>query len=137
MLKRFVLLALLAAAAGAFFAWPRIADVSTGKTPEYPDLQDRSYAKGETSVASAAKAAMARLSGWTLQGAGNGPGGFSLQAVRTTAIGTKHDVTVRVTAEGGKTVVKVRSRSRVGSLDLGQNARNIREFLAALDQELR
>ena len=136
MMKRLVVLALLAAAAGAFFAWPRIADVSTGKTPEYPDLQDKSYPFGENRVADAAKAALRRPSGWTLQGAGKGSGGWSLQAVRTTAIGSKHDVTVRVVAEGGKAVVKVRSKSRVGSLDFGQNARNIREFLVALDREL-
>lgn len=136
MLKRLVVLALLAAAAGAFFAWPRIADVSTSKTPGYPDLQDKAYPFGETRVADAAKAAIARLSGWTLQGAGKGPGGWSLQAVCTTAIGSKHDVTLRVVAEGGKAVVKVRSKSRMGSLDFGQNARNIRELLAAIDHEL-
>jgi uncharacterized protein (DUF1499 family) len=32
--------------------------------------------------------------------------------------------------------VSVRSRSRLGKWDFGQNARNIRELLAALDQEL-
>jgi hypothetical protein len=133
--KRLFLLALLAAAAGAFFAWPRIGEVSTGKTPEYPDLQDKAYALGEARVAEGAKAAIARLPGWALKGAGKGPGGWSIQAVQTT-LGFEHEVTVRVVAEGGRSVVKVRSRSRVGRIDLGQNARNVREFLSALDREL-
>ena len=137
MLRRLLILALLAAAAGAFFAWPRKNDVTTSRTPEYPDLQDKSYALGEDRVAEAAKTAIGRLPRWTLQGAGKGPGGWSLQAVRATRTGFKDDITVRVVAEGGKTVVKVRSRSRVGKIDFGQNARNIRELLAALDHEIR
>ena len=99
-------------------------------------MQDKAYALGEDRVAAAAKAVLASLPGWTLQGAGKGPGGWSLQAVRTLPVGLKYDITVRVVAEGGRAVVKVRSRSRVGPIDLGQNARNIRELLAALDHEL-
>ena len=137
MLKRLVILALAGVAAGAFFAWPRLNDVTTGKTPEYPDLQDKNWAAGENRVAEAAKAAIARLPRWTLQGAGKGPGGWSLQAVRATRTGFKDDITVRIVAEGGRTVVNVRSRSRTGTIDFGQNARNIRELLAALDHELR
>lgn len=137
MRNRLVTLALLAAAAGAFFAWPRINDVSTGKTPGYPDLLDKTYTLGEDRVAAAAKRALGGLPGWTLKGAGKGPGGWSLQAVRTLPLGLKHDVTVRVVAEDGRAVVKVRSRSRVGPVDFGQNARNIRELLAEIDRELR
>jgi len=44
---------------------------------------------------------------------------------------------VRIRREGGKTLVSVRSRSRWGPSDFGQNARNVRELLAALDGALR
>jgi uncharacterized protein (DUF1499 family) len=135
-MKRLVILALLCTGAWAFFAWPRINDVTSGKTPEYPDLQDRIYTAAENRVAEATKAAIASLPRWTLQGAGKGPGGWSLQAIRATRTGFKDEVTVRITAEGGRTVVKVRSRSRTGAIDFGQNARNIRELFAALDHEL-
>ena len=135
MLKRLVILALVAAAAAAL-AWPRINDVTTSKTPEYPDLLDKSYALGEDRVADAAKAAISSLPRWTLKGAGKGPGGWSLQAVRTTRTGFQDDITVRVVTEGGRAVVKVRSKSRVGKIDFGQNARNIEELLAALDLKL-
>lgn len=134
--KRLVWIALMAAAAGAFFAWPLLNDVSTNNTPAYPDLQNKAYALGENRVAEAAKAAIARLPGWTLKGAGKGPGGWSIQALQKT-VGFEQEVTVRVVAEGGKSVVKVRSRSRTLKIDFGQNARNIRELLAALDRELR
>ena len=135
MLKRLVILALVAAAAAAL-AWPRINDVTTSKTPEYPDLLDKSYALGEDRVADAGKAAISSLPRWTLKGAGKGPGGWSLQAVRTTRTGFQDDITVRVVTEGGRAVVKVRSKSRVGKIDFGQNARNIEELLAALDLKL-
>jgi hypothetical protein len=136
-MKRLLLLVLLAGAAWAFFAWPRLSDVTTGQTKEYPDLQDKSYATSETRVAEAAKTAVARLSGWTFKGAGTGPGGFALQAERKDRLGFVYEVTVRMQREGGRTRVRVRSRSRTGKIDFGQNARNIRELLAALDEAMR
>jgi len=45
-------------------------------------------------------------------------------------------VTIRIRREGGSTRLSVRSRSRIGMWDFGQNARNIQEFLRELDQEL-
>lgn len=39
--------------------------------------------------------------------------------------------------EGGKTLVSVRSASLTGYWNFGQNARNIRELLAAVDREVR
>ena len=48
----------------------------------------------------------------------------------------KDDVTIRVRREGGRTRVSVRSKSRIGRADFGQNARNIQLFLRELDQEL-
>jgi hypothetical protein len=88
-------------------------------------------------VAEAEKAAVSRLPRWTLKGAGKGPGGFALQAEHENPLGLVEEVSVRVHREGGRTKVKVRSRSRTGKIDFGQNARNIRELLAALDEEMR
>ena len=45
-------------------------------------------------------------------------------------------MTIRIRREGGRTRVSVRSKSRSGSADFGQNARNIRLFLTELDREL-
>ena len=46
------------------------------------------------------------------------------------------DVTIRIRRKAGKTQLSVRSSSRVGKWDFGQNARNIRKLLAALDARL-
>ena len=136
-MRRFLLLALVAGAVAAFLAWPRLNSVETGRTPEYPDLQPREYPAGEQEVARAVKAAIGHLPRFELVGAGAGPGGSEVQAVATTRVlRFKDDVNVRIRREGGKTKVSVRSKSRVGSIDFGQNARNVRELLAALDQEM-
>jgi uncharacterized protein (DUF1499 family) len=132
-----VLLGLVAAGLGAAVAWPRINDVETGRTPEYPDLVRRQYEASPEAVAAAARKALGRMPRWSLTGSGQGVGGHALQAVRETRVFRfKDDVTIQIDRKGARTEVSVRSRSRVGQWDFGQNARNIRELLAALDTEL-
>ena len=46
------------------------------------------------------------------------------------------DVAVRITADEDSTLVDMRSASRYGRHDLGDNARRIAAFLAALDAEV-
>ena len=126
------------AAAYAVTTWPMINDVETGKTPEYPDLQPRSYPQGEETVLKAARAVLERVDGFSFVAAGSGPGGSEIQAVHTTKVFRfKDDVTIRIKRQGGTTRVSVRSKSRVGKGDLGQNARTIRQFLAELDAQLK
>lgn len=138
MAKRVLLVLLVAGAVVAVTAWPRINDVETGRTPEYPDLKVREYAGSEEEVSKAVKDAVARLPRWDFVGAGKGPGGSEVQALHSTPVFRfKDDVTVRIRREGSKTRVSVRSRSRVGKWDFGQNARNVRELLAELDRALR
>jgi uncharacterized protein (DUF1499 family) len=133
-----VALALAAAALWAVTAWPRLNDVETGRTPEYPDLQPRTYSASPPRVGEAVRESVSQMPRWTVVGSGEGPAGTVVSAVHKTPVfGFEDDVTVRITREGGKTVVRVQSRSRVGAWDFGQNARNIRELLAALDSELR
>lgn len=135
-LKVLALLAVLAAA-WAYTRWPRINDVETGQTPEYPELKVRDYMTSEDKVAKAARATVERLPRWTFVAQGKGPGGSEIQAVAATRwMRFKDDVTIRVRREGGRTRVSVRSRSRIGRADFGQNARNIRLFLQELDREL-
>jgi len=133
-----VIVALVGGAGWAITAWPRLNEVQTGRAPEYPDLQDRTYAEGPRRVAEALKTALSQRPRWALVGSGQGPAGTVVSAVHTTPLLRFEDeVTVKITRKGGKTVVNVHSRSRLGKWDFGQNARNIRELLAALDAELR
>jgi uncharacterized protein (DUF1499 family) len=137
LLKQLALLAAAGAALWAVFAFPRVSDVETDRTPEYPDLKTPIYMASEDKVAKGVKEAIARLPRWTLVGAGQGPGGHSLQAVHETRLfHLKDDITIHVKREGGRTRVSVRSRSQLGGWDFGQNARNIRELLSELDREV-
>jgi uncharacterized protein (DUF1499 family) len=137
MIKKLVAVIVVLGAAAASLAWPRVSDVETGRSPEYPDLQVREYRAGAAAVAGAAERAVASLPRWRLVGSGRGPAGTALQAEAGSLLRLSYDVTVRITPGKGLTRVSVRSRSRLGSLDLGQNARNIRRLLEALDREVR
>ncbi len=133
-------LLILAAIVGAVFlatAWPRLNDVETGATPEYPDLEPRDYAASPEQVSKAVQDALRRLPRWELLGSGSGRAGSEVRAVHRTHLGFKDDVTVRIRREGGRTRVSVRSKSRVGAWDFGQNARNVRELVAELDRTLK
>jgi uncharacterized protein (DUF1499 family) len=55
---------------------------------------------------------------------------------RTRVLRFKDDVTVRIRRRAGLAEVSVRSRSRVGKADFGQNARNIRAFQAELERQM-
>ena len=46
------------------------------------------------------------------------------------------DVAIRVTDDGDAVIVDMRSASRYGRYDLGDNAARIVDFLAELDQEV-
>ena len=132
-----VTLALLLCGAWAATTWPRINDVETGRTPEYPDLRVREYGTSPAKVAEAAKKELGRLPNWSVVGSGGGPGGHSIQAVHETPpFGLKEEVTIKIRQNGPRTTVSVRSRSQGDLWDFGQNARNIKEFLAALDAQV-
>ncbi len=137
LLKRLLGIAVIVALAVALTTWPLINDVETGKTPEYPDLRVREYPASLERVGKALEAALAKLPRWEIVGSGHGQAGHRLEAVHTTRVFRfKDDVSVRIWRDGERTKVSVRSKSRIGKGDLGQNARNIRELLAALDREL-
>lgn len=51
---------------------------------------------------------------------------------RTFWFGFRDDVVIRLTPSGGRTLVDVRSKSRVGGSDVGTNARRIRSYLERL-----
>ncbi len=136
-LARYALvIALVAAAAIAFTRWPRINQVETGRTPEYPQLRARELAAPEAAVARAAKAAVESLPNWTLVGAGQGRGGTAIQALATNPVRLKTELTISIRRERGKTVLRALARSTFGPWDFGQGARHIEDFLEAFDREM-
>jgi uncharacterized protein (DUF1499 family) len=119
----------------ALRSWPMINIVETGRTPEYPDIQPRMYQKPKAEVFDAALHVVNRLSRWTLIGYDEKRGEIQAE-VRTVLWRFVDDVRIRVGNREGTTVVEVRSASRVGRGDFGQNARRIRGFLKELDRQL-
>jgi len=119
--------------AGCFVPRLNINDVTTGATPEYPELQPQVFAQSTDQVFAAA-AAVARAQGWDVteeRAAG------VIRAVATTRLmHFKDDVTVTLSPEGTRTKVVVRSHSRVGKGDLGTNARRIKLFQEELAKQV-
>lgn len=114
--------------------WPRINEVSTGATPQYPDIQPQQFKQPVDKVFNAALE-VARAMGWEIRE--TTPAEGVIEAVATTRLfHFKDDVTITITREGEQTVVHVRSRSRVGKGDLGTNARRIRAFQGELARRL-
>ena len=107
---RTVLLLAAAGAAGAWAVthWPRINDVETGRTPEYPDLKARDYMtpRGRR-WRSAVKAAVERPCGWHVRRAGPGPRGRGDPGrARPAPWRLQDEVTIRVRRQGGSTRVE-------------------------------
>ena len=121
---------------------PAIHDISTdlGEVPETADQQRAAYADIQPiEVATPPKetftrvASSARDLGWTIVSARPDEG--ILQASDTTPFfGFTDDVVVTVRAAGAGSRVDVRSTSRVGKSDVGQNAQRIRKFREKLTQ---
>jgi uncharacterized protein (DUF1499 family) len=117
--------------------WPRVNDVKTGATPEYPDIQPQRFDRPFDKVFEAATG-VAQSMGWEMRETDRGQG--VIEAVATTPLlrflKFKDDVTVTLTRDGGATIVNVRSISHLGKGDLGTNARRIRAFQAELAKRL-
>lgn len=117
--------------------WPRINDVKTGATPEYPDIRPQRFNRPFDKVFEAATDA-AQVMGWEMRETDRGQGVIEAIAPPTLLkfLKFKDDVTVTITREGDATIVNVRSKSRLGKGDLGANARRIRAFQAELAKRL-
>jgi uncharacterized protein (DUF1499 family) len=116
--------------------WPAINEVETGATPEYPNLQPHYYTAAPRKILTEAEASIESMPRWNVISVE--PANRTLEATHATRIfGFIDDVTVWAEpVTQGVTRVRVRSASRLGSMDFGQNARNVREFLASLDRRL-
>lgn len=127
--------ALVLAAVALLKTWPVINVVETGRTPEYPDLQPRQYRAPKDRVFDAARRAVNAMPRWTVVSSRPEQGEIRAEA-RTKLLRFVDDVVVRVTEQGGDTSVNVRSASRLGRGDFGQNARNVRALLDELDRQM-
>lgn len=116
-------------------SWPMINVVETGRTPEYPDIQPRQYAANRVRIFDAAMHAVNRMPRWVLVSYQAESGEIRVEAT-TLVLRFTDDVVIHVTEQGSGAVVSMRSSSRIGRGDFGQNARTIRAFFAELDRQV-
>jgi uncharacterized protein (DUF1499 family) len=105
----------------------------------YPDIVARHYAVSPERAFTAAMA-LVGARGWTVVAA-NGPdleiADAGIEAVaKTLVLALPVDVSIRIVSDDDGTLVDMRSASRIGAHDLGDNARRIRAFFADLDLAL-
>ena len=100
----------------------------------YPDLASLTTGAPREKVFESAKAAIASM-GMQLSDADAAQG--RIEATQTSLLyGFTDDMVVRIATGADGTKVDVRSKSRVGRSDLGQNAKRIRAFLAKLQENM-
>lgn len=127
--------------AAAYFGWVNrrlflVSDVTTGESAAYPALRSRVYYAEINRAMTAAEQALGRLPGWQL--VSRDSENDILEAEVQTPLGLlTDDVTVYFFGLGrGQTRVTIRSRSRIGTADLGRNAAHLRQLQAAMDSRL-
>jgi uncharacterized protein (DUF1499 family) len=107
-------------------------DVAAQQRAAYPDIKPLILEIPAAQVFDRASRA-ANEAGWEI--VASSADTWRIEATDTTPFfGFKDDVVVRLTPIGTRTVVDVRSVSRVGRSDIGTNARRIRDYLAALSR---
>ena len=106
------------------------ADVAAQQKKGYPDIAPALLGVPPADALRRAERA-ARAMGWEIVAVS--PEGLRIEAVATTLLfGFKDDIVIRVTANDRGSRVDVRSLSRLGSGDLGVNAKRIRSFMKEL-----
>ena len=96
----------------------------------YPDIKTLAFQTSKEEVFRRALDA-ARAMGW--QVVSSKPAAGRIEAYDTTFwYGFIDDIVIRITSSSGKTRLDIRSKSRVGVGDIGENARRIRGFFGKL-----
>ena len=109
-------------------------EVATQQRAAYPELQTLNYPQSKSELVEATKQVINNL-GWQLVNI-DADQGIVEATERTMWFGFKDDVIVRITDNGSKRLVDIRSKSRVGGSDLGKNAERIHGFIEELDSIL-
>lgn len=151
------------AVGGAAVYYPRLTDISTDlDTPPklapsprrtrpgghldpelqraaYPDIVPRRFPIGTAQLYAAVEQVI-EARGWSLgphiaPAMNDDPAAIRLEA-QTLLLGFTDDMTVRILPDPMGSRLDIRSASRVGEHDLGENARRIRSFLGSLDAVL-
>lgn len=103
----------------------------------YADIHARTYSLTPEDLARQVTLAMSQVGLSSLGGMQSADGSMQLEATQTSLLfGFVDDLVVRIRPVEGGSVLDIRSMSRQGKSDLGQNAKRIRRLLAALEENL-
>ncbi len=106
-------------------------EVAAAQTQAYPDIRPLELPGTPPDAAFRRALDAARAARWAIVAADSAEG--RIEATATTGwFGFKDDVVVRIQAAGAGSRLDVRSVSRVGTSDVGTNARRIRSYLRGL-----
>lgn len=101
----------------------------------YPDIVTQTFASNQNQAFAAAENALRAMQ---LEVVAANPTEGRIEATHTSFFyGFTDDIVVRVVADGNGSRVDVRSKSRLGRSDLGQNARRVRAFIQQLRANLK
>ena len=115
--------------------WMAFNDVTTGRTPAYPEIVPHIYRQPPATVYAAGIDAMRHMRRWRIVGQEPEAGRIEAE-IRTFLFDFTDDVNVWIEQEGSGSRVMIRSHSRVGKGDLGENARTIQALQAEMDRRL-
>ncbi len=116
-------------------AWLTQNDVTTGRSAAYPEITPHEYAEPPEQVFAVLRACAGRVPRWRVVRTDPGTRAIAVE-VRTALFRFTDDLTARVEAAGSGSRVVIRSHSRVGRGDLGENARHIAALQVRLDRQL-
>ncbi len=127
---------IIAAVLAVSMIWPVLNVVETGKTAEYADVVPQYYSTDPQRVFDEVRGSVTDLNRWEL--IQDDRSALTVRAERSTrSLGFIDDIEIRVEPiTEFATRVNVKSSSRVGKGDFGQNARNIEEFFVELNRRL-
>ena len=116
--------------------WPVLNVVETGKTAEYADVVPQYYSTDPQRVFDEVRGSVTEMKRWEL--IKDDRSALTVTAQRSTrTMGFVDDIEIRIEpVTEFATRVNIKSSSRVGKGDFGQNARNIEEFFVELDRRL-
>ena len=116
-------------------AWFTQNDVTTGETAAYPELTSRVYAEPPERVYEVMRATAAAVPRWKVVREVPQAREIAVE-LRTALFWFTDDLTARVEPGDGGSRVVIRSHSRVGRGDLGENARHIAALQQRMDRAL-
>lgn len=112
----------------------KLVTVSEAQREAYPDIVPVKVSVSSGQAYKYALAAAKKMNWWKIQAADQSAG--RIEATSTIPwFGFKDDIVIRIENKGSDSRIDIRSDSRLGYSDIGENARRIRHYMKLLERE--